>query len=475
MVRIKLVAILLGPSGVGMVSLFQSSVAIVAQLTGLGVASSGVRQIAEAHGTGDAELAGKTVRVLRRACWATGILGWVVTAALAQPLSKWAFDSPDNAWLIAILGVTLLLTAVSGGQRALIQGTRRVADLARMTVISALASTIVAVSIYAVFREHGIVPVLIATALVNLGVSWWFAKRVTMPVSGELTWSDTFREGKKLTNLGFAFMWGGLLAAIVDLCIRSLIIREVGVNGTGIYQAAWALSGMFANFILGAMGTDFYPRVTAVANDHVALNSMINEQIEIGNLIALPGLLATLACGPILMTVFYSQKFIAGADLLPWFVLGIFFRVISWPIGFSILAKGASKWFLVTQTHFYAVNFLLAWILIQYFGLVGIGIAFFLTFIPALVLNLVIAYRLSGFHWSASVIRLSITSAILVVAGFASSMWLPITWNLILGALLSFFAGIRCARGIVNRVGREHRLVRLMYLVPGIRFLLGNP
>ena len=472
MVRTKLVAMLLGPDGVGLVGLFQSSIALVTQLTGMGIASSGVRQIAEAHGTGDTVFAGKTVQVLRRTCWATGILGWLVTAVLARPLSHWAFDSSQYAGLVAILGITLLFTALAGGESALIQGTRRIGDLARMTVISSLAATIVAVSLYWLFGQNGIVPVLIATAVVNLGVSWWFSRRIEMPVSAKLTWADIYKEAKKLTNLGFAFMWGGLAAALLDLGIRSMIVRYVDLEATGIYQAAWGLSGMFASFILAAMGTDFYPRITAVANNHSQLNSMVNEQIEIGTLIALPGLMATLALAPMLMTIFYSQEFVIGGELLPWFVLGIFLRVVSWPVGFSLLAKGASRWFIVTQTHFCVVNYLLAWWLIKRIGLIGAGMAFFLTFLPVVLLNLFVANRLSGFHWSASAIRVIALSALLVLIGFASSILQPLATNLVLGLSLSFLSGILCLRGIVHRVGQKHRPIQVLMKIPGMRFVV---
>ena len=474
MVRTKLIALLLGPSGVGLIGLFQSSIAIVTQLTGLGIASSGVRQIAEAHGSENAEDIGRTIRVLRRACWVTGILGWVVTAILSRPLSIWAFETPENATLIALLGASLFFTAISGGQKAAIQGTRRIGDLARMIVISSLASSAVAIAIYWVFGEHGIVPVLIITALINLAVSWWFVRRVEIPPATELTWGETFRESKQLTGLGIAFMWGGLLAALVDMGVRSLIIRDIGVDGTGIYQAVWALSGMFANFILGAMGADFYPRLTAVADRHKLMNSMVNEQIEIGVLIALPGLLGTLAFAPMLLMIFYSSEFMVGAILLPWFVAGIFFRVVSWPVGFTILAKGATKWFLLTQTSFYAVQIVAVWYLIKPLGLVGVGIGFFLAFLPIFVLNLLIAYRLSGFAWSVSVMRVVIPSACVVAVGFACATLLPTAWNMTIGGFLTVGAGLTSIRGITKRLGPEHRIARTLNRIPGMRFLLSN-
>ncbi len=474
MVRTKLVALLLGPSGVGIVGLFQSSTMLVGQITGFGIGSSGVRQIAEAHGSGDSEFTGKTVRVLRRVCWATGILGWVVTALLAKPLSLWAFDSPDEAWLIAILGASLLFTAVSSGQRSLLQGTRRIADIARINIYSSLAGTIVAVSIYAIFREQGIVPVLIVSAIINLCVSWWYARQITVPDSGKLTWQDTLREGKKLANLGFAFMWTGLLAALVDLGIRSMIVRESGLMGTGIYQAAWGMSGLFANFILTAMGTDFYPRLTAVTNDHKTMNSMVNEQIEIGNLIALPGLLGTLAFGPILLTIFYSEEFISGAELLPWFVFGIFCRVICWPLGFTMLAKGAARWFLVTETQFYVIHIVSVSILIGHLGMLGVGVGFVLAFIPAVIINLYVANRLIGFVCSRSACKLILFSTGIVILGFTSSALLPTMWNLMVGTALTLTAAAAGIRGIAKRAGSNHRIVRSVKRIPGMRFILGK-
>ena len=472
MVRTKLVAWLLGPAGIGAVGLFQSVTVVVGQITGLGIGHSGVRQIAEANGSGNTDEIAKTVKVLRRACWATGILGWAVTACFAQPLCVWAFKSPNNTWLVAILGITLFLGAIASGQRAILQGTRRVADLARMTILSGALSSIVAVLIYAVLRADGIVPVLIANGVINLAVCWWFARRVDVPPADNLTWSETCRVGAKLSRLGFAFMWAGLLLALTDLGIRGLIHREIDLEATGIYQAAWGLSGLFAGFILNAMATDFYPRLTAAAKDHQKVNAMINEQIEIGVLIALPGLLGMLAYGQFLLILFYTEQFASGVDLLPWFILGIFCKVIQWPVGFAILAKDSAKWYATTHTVFYGFYMLAAWALVGRFGLPGVGMAYSATFIPGILLNFYAANRLTKFTWSYSVIKLLFVGGWVVAAGFASALLLPKSWNLGCGTILTVGSSICAIRGITKRVGPEHRVIRILLQIPGMRFLL---
>lgn len=472
MVRTKLVAVLLGPSGIGLVGLYISATGLVGALTGLGIGTSGARDVAEAHGSGDAERVARTVKTLRRACWVTGLLGWMLASALAYPLSLWTFGSGERAVAVALLGVTLLLGSISGGQTALLQGTRRIRDLARLNVISALAGTIVAVALYAWMGEQGIVPVLIVTALVNLSFSWWFARRVQVAPVG-MGWTETWRNSKRLVGLGLAFMWSGLLTAAVALAIRSIIVRDLGLDANGIYQAAWGISGMFAGFILGAMATDFFPRLTAVSHDHEQVNQLINEQTEIGILLALPGLLATLAFAPWVMRIFYSAKFLPGAELLPWFVLGIFGQVVSWPMGFALAAKGAAAWFVTAESCANVLRLSLSIILLRWLGLWGTALAIPLLYLVYTALLLWICRRLTGFRWASSSLKLMARSAALVFAGFAAQKWLPGYSGLVVGVPLTATACLLSLRGVATRLGGDHRIVQMACRIPGVRFACG--
>ena len=138
----KAMALLLGPSGVGLVGIYGSITGVMSQITGMGIGSSGVRQIAEAVGSGNEEKIAKTITALRRVAILLGAIGALALFLLRDPICYITFGHTEHAAALGMLSVTLFFGAVSGGQSALIQGFRRIGDLARLNVFGALFGTI---------------------------------------------------------------------------------------------------------------------------------------------------------------------------------------------------------------------------------------------------------------------------------------------------------------------------------------------
>jgi enterobacterial common antigen flippase len=470
MVRTKLVAVLLGPSGIGLVGLYTSTTGMLSTVSALGIGSSGVREVAEAYGSGVDERVASTAIALRRACWITGLFGWILSVLLAYPLSYWAFESSGHAPAIAVLGATILLGALSSAQTAILQGTRRIGDLAKLNIISVLAGSVIAVGLYALLRERGIIPVLIATSAINLAFSWWFARRIKT-AAVEQSWTETAQHIRRLVSLGVAFMWSGLLAAVVALAIRAVIVRELGLDANGIYQAAWGISGMFAGFVLGAMVADFYPRLTGVAHDHIQVNQLVNEQTEIGVLLTLPGLMATLSFAPWVIRLFYSEKFVSGETLLPWFVLGIFGQVVSWPLGIILIAKGAKGWYAFAESSASILKLLFSLILLYQIGLQGTAIAYPLLYSVYTAIVFFICRGLTDFSWTTATIRLLIISGTLIIIAFGATVFLPKALGVGAGAVLTALTSFYSLASILRRLGSEHRATRCISTIPGMSVL----
>ena len=91
LVKMKAVALLLGPTGVGLIGLLTNLVGLVASVAGLGFGNVGTRQIAEAAGKDDPQ----RIATARRA-----LLWGTLALALAGALAVWLLRGcwPRRCW-----------------------------------------------------------------------------------------------------------------------------------------------------------------------------------------------------------------------------------------------------------------------------------------------------------------------------------------------------------------------------------------
>lgn len=459
MVRTKFAAVFVGSIGLGQVAGFLAIQGLLGTVSGFGIQSSAVREIAVAVSRGDSNKIGRTVLTLRRISWITGLLGMLFMVVLSPLLTRLTFDTDVYTVDIAALGVTLLLANLNGSQLAIMQGTRQITDMARANIGGACFATFSASSFYYWLGLRGIVPALISISFFQLAITWYFARRVTVPVV-HMSWKETFLEAGKMTRLGLVFMWSGLMLSGVGFFTITIITREIGLHAVGLYSAAFSLSGVFVNFVLGAMGADYYPRLTGISYDLAAINRLVNEQIEIGLLLALPGLLATLIMAQWLLQLFYTNEFFGAVELIQWFVLGCLGRVISWPMGYVILGLGKDRWYFLSEAAFHLAHMALIYIGIKWFGIEGVGIAFFLVYLGYIAAVYYACKILTNFSWTIGCIRLVMHTAPLFVLMFLMTRSFQGWLALMIGVLVILILVIYCLRGIVRRLGSENSVVR---------------
>jgi PST family polysaccharide transporter len=404
-VRTKAMAVWLGPADFGLMGLYGSIADFAQTLAGMGVNASGVRQIAAAAGEGDTDRIARAVVVLRRTAVFLGLFGAALVVVFSRPISDLTFGSNQHATAVKALSAIVLFGCLSGAQTALVQGMRRVSDLVNMGILAATLGAIVSLAMVYAFREEGIVPALVCGAAMSLIVSWSYSRKVQIRTPS-LTPVEIGHEAADLLKLGFALMASGLMMTGAAYAIRVFIVRKLGLDEAGLYQSAWTLGGMYVGVILGAMGTDFYPRLAAVAKDDDECNRLVNEQIQIGVLLAVPGVIATLALAPLVITLLYSPKFADAVEPLRWLCLGMALRVVSWPMGYIIIAKSARHLLFWSEFAWTAVYVALAWACVTAFGLNGAGVAFFASYVVHVLMVYVIVRRLSGFRYSKLNLRL---------------------------------------------------------------------
>ena len=453
-IRTKAMAVLLGADGFGLMGMYGSIANLAQSIAGMGINSSGVRQIAEAVGSGETERIARTAVVLRRTSVVLGIAGAVLLAVFSRQISTLTFGDDQHAVAVALLSLAVFFSLVSGGQGALIQGMRRIADLAKMGILGSFFGLLISIPLVYFLREKGVVPSIISIAAMTLITSWWYSRKVQIGLPA-VTKSQVRHETAGLLKLGFAFMASAVLTLGAAYAVRTMVLRMVGLEAAGFYHAAWTLGGLYVGFILQAMGADFYPRLTGVARDNVECNRLVNEQAQISLLLAGPGVIATLTFASVVVTVFYSAEFGSAVEVLRWICLGTALQVITWPMGFIIVAKGAKKVFFLAELAWTVINVSFSWICVSSFGLKGAGVAFFASYAFHWLLIYPIVRRLSGFRWSVANCKVGLLFLSLITVVFSGFYVLPTLLAMGIGTLAMILSSVYSIRVLVNLVSLD--------------------
>lgn len=442
-VRVKVLALLLGPAGVGLMGMYTSVMTLISTIFGMGVGNAGVRQVAESAACHDEARIGLTVRTVKAVVLVLGLVGTVVTALLCIPISRATFGSSIYAWGIVIVSLTVFFDNVALGQKALLQGLRRLKDLAKCTILGALFGAVAGIALVYFFREKGVVYFIVAGSAFGVLTSWWYSRKIEIRMP-PLQVREMKAETTALLGLGFAFMISALLTAGSTYLIRILVVRSLGMTAVGLYTATVTLSSLYVGMVINAMGADFYPRLTGISKDHPAMNRLVNEQTEMGVLMAIPGILATLVLAPWVLCIFYSSEFVSATSIVRWQVLGVALRVVSFPMGFVILAKGMSRLFILTEFLANALQVGLIFVCMHVWGMTGLGIAFFIVYVAYTLMMTFVCWRVTGFVWSRKACVLMLAASGTIIVTGLSIYLVTGTIGLVLGLTITTVVSAVC-------------------------------
>ena len=434
-IRSKAIAILLGPAGMGIMGLLNSTLLLMGSLTSFGLKTSAVKHIAEANRNENTENVSIAVSVLRRLVWITGLLGMILTIMLAPWLSKLTFGNDNYTFPFIYISISLLFNQISSGQLVVLQGLRKIKYLANANLTGAVIGLASALPLYYLFGIDGIGPAIISVSLANMLRSWYFARKVKM-VDVHVSLRTTFIEGKDMLIMGFMLSLSSLITTGTSYILRAYISNLSGIEQVGLYSAGFAIVNSYVGLIFSAMRTDYYPRLSEVACDNSGARKLMNQQGELTVLMLAPILMFFFVYINLIIIILYSNKFTPIDGMIKWAALGLYFKAASWSIGFIFLAKGASHIFLFSELSANAYILLFNIFGFKFFGLSGLGISFLISNILLLFQVFVIAKLKYEFKFYTGFYRIFLVQLTLGLTCFLIVNFLNAGFSYILGTLL---------------------------------------
>jgi O-antigen/teichoic acid export membrane protein len=413
LVRNKFIALLLGPGGMGLISLFNTAISFISQATHLGISFSAVRHISELYDKHDEAKTAHFVKIVRGWSLLTALLGVLVCLVAGPFLSQATFSWGDHSLHFILLAPAVGMIAITGGETAILKGQRKLGALAIVQIVSVVASLLISIPIYYVFWQSGIVPVIVLMAFVTMCATLFYSLRLyPLQLSGA---KGILGEGMEMVRLGVAYTLAGIIGSAAEMVIRSYLNLVGDLDVLGLYNAGYMLTITYAGMVFSAMETDYFPRLSAVNHDIEATNMTVNRQMEVSLLILAPMLTGLIVMLPVLIPLLFSHEFMPVIAMAQVAVLAMFFKVLTLPVAYITLARGKSLLFLFLETVYFVAFVVFIVYGYERWGLLGTGVAITVAHVfDYLMINGVARWQY-GYKTSSAVMKYS---AIHLTIGF---------------------------------------------------------
>lgn len=158
MVRNKLVAMILGPDGMGLISLFNSTLKLMSDSTNFGISISAVKNISEYFDKSDEIKLADTVKLVRSWSLLAGLLGMLLCILLSPLLSKFTFSWNGHTLHFILLSPIVFMMAISSGELAILKGIRKLKNLAFISIYNVLGALITSVPLTIFLEKKPLFP-----------------------------------------------------------------------------------------------------------------------------------------------------------------------------------------------------------------------------------------------------------------------------------------------------------------------------
>lgn len=458
-VRGKVISMFVGPSGVGLQGLLQSTLRTSTTLASMGLQTSGVREVARLRGEDNAAELGHTLRAVRLATCALGALAALILVVFRRPLASALLDDPSLDSAVAIVGIGVAAQVLYGAYDAFLRGFRRVALITKASVIATALGTSIGALLVWWRGEAGIAWALVAQPVCVLVV----AAIVGRDLSSYLVAPDRARMRHafgRVLRMGIALMMTGFMSTGVQLAARVLVTRSTSLDDAGYFQAAWAVSVLYLGFVLGSMSLDYYPRLAEMGHDRAALRQMINEQARMSLLLAGPAVLGLLTLSREIVLLLYSAKFAATVEILRWQLMGDVLKIGCWTLSYLVLAQGRPRVYFLTELSWNAIYLGVLATLLPALGVTATAAAYVAASAGYFVVLCLVTNRLAGFKWSRNNIALMCVIAGLSAIAMAAHLLLPRLLALAIGGVMTIGFAIYCLRRLIHEAGFAKLLPR---------------
>ncbi|MEO9021702.1 MAG: O-antigen translocase [Ginsengibacter sp.] len=373
---VKVVAVKIGPEGIAFVGQFQNTTAILTMLATAAITAGVVKYLAEFKG--DPVKSRQIINTAFLIVFFSSLIISIFVMGTSGYLSEAAFKT-KNFWIVYFLfGLFTMTISFNIIFSAILNGLQ---EIRKYTIVN-ICSSLIGVTITVVFAyTFGLTGVLIAstaTSIILFCINVYFFKNLGIKwIPDFKSWDK--RVVKMLSAFSLMVIVTGFVAPTMQILVRDRIILQFSVTDAGYWQAITKISDYYLGFITSVLGVYYMPRLSEIQS-----KTELRNEIVKGYKIILPivGVIAFMiwSLKGFIIHILFTPEFLPMKPLFTYQLLGDFFKIGSWLLGYLMIAKVMVKKFIISEIIFAASYVILSYYFMNHYGIIGATYSFCLNY-----------------------------------------------------------------------------------------------
>ena len=378
-VRTKILAITLGPYGVGILSQANAFLSFMQGMSALGLAGGYTKMVAEYHSQHEVSKLNKTIISLITLYGIVGMILLVVSLVVAKPVAAWAFDDPSLGRYIIIIVAAGVIWIQYQAVLFTFRGLFHWKEYSLASTLGYLVNIVITIPMIYLGGLDGAVWSIFIAQVMNLAIAGWILQKRIAPLYHLEYWRyrpdmETLRE---LLPYFAPSLSVQLIATFAIASIRGDLIRNLGAEANGIYQAVWAISMAYMGFLLNATTTYGIPKVASLMKDPEEGVKVQNYGLRVGFFLLCPIMVLLLNFREVWIPILYSRDFLFAGPLLFWQFAADLVRMVRNNLNVILQPLKRLRFLFVDGVLYWGGWLLLSLLAVPRLGIAGVPVSYF--------------------------------------------------------------------------------------------------
>lgn len=367
----RLIASMLGASGVAIIGQLQSSIQLMTSVGSFGIFNGVVKYVSEFKE--DKEQLQKlfsTTFVFTSIITVVSSLSFLI---FSKQLSNYLFDSENFAYLIKIMAVAIPFISLSRIFNGVINGLSEYKKYAKIELVSYLISSALTVLFLFQFHLNGVLISIAIAPVIKLGILLYiFYKTLIEYVQFKELKFKLFMS-KELLAFTLMSFFSTVLSSFIEIDIRTMITDRITLDDAGIWTGMTNISKNYMVFSNSILTLYVLPKFASIYKRTDFYKELLSIYKTLLPLFGMGMLLVYLFRDYVILLIY--PEFYEMSPLFKWQLIGDFVRLASIVLSYQLVAKRMVKSFVFTELLSLGLFYGFAYLLTDTYGIEGVVMA----------------------------------------------------------------------------------------------------